>query len=54
MAVNSECLLETDTVAMGEINMEHINLTGRQRMNFFERLTKSSVWPAYVGCIYIE
>ena len=25
--------------------------TGTQSLNFFERLTKSSVWPAYVGCI---
>jgi hypothetical protein len=32
---------------------ENINkVSATKRMNFFERFTKSSVWPAYIGCLF--
>ncbi|RDW19980.1 DUF3995 domain-containing protein [Oceanobacillus chungangensis] len=27
-------------------------VSATRRMNFFERYTKSSVWPAYIGCLF--
>lgn len=33
------------------MKIENSNLTAKKPLKVFERFTKSSVWPAYVGCI---
>jgi hypothetical protein len=36
---------------MQEIKVNSVIVTETTRMNFFERFTKSSIWPAYIGCL---
>jgi hypothetical protein len=36
---------------MQEVKVNTVTVTETTRMNFFERFTKSSVWPAYIGCL---